>query len=200
VNFIDYPDHLPRAPLSPEAAAVWERWKEICAAHNVKIVLSKPAPLPLDLDLVLPSLSTVGTGPLTWTVTKNRPAPSDTPLCFQGETMTMTPTLMTAAEMRAYLIEKRRELEAQRAAIAAEQAAKEAERLKVWAPVQLAKMLDTLKQGTGEASTSAGDRVEMQAVVDLACSLGYDAAVEMDDREDEVFYAVVKAPALEVDS
>ena len=109
-----------------------------------------------------------------------------------------TPTLMTAAEMRAYLIEKRRELEAQRAVIAAEQAAQEAERLKVWAPVQLATMLDTIKQGTSEASTSAGDRVEMQAVVDLACSLGYEAAVEMDDREDEVFYAVVKAPALEV--
>ena len=117
----------------------------------------------------------------------------------QGEPMT-TPTLMTAAEMRAHLIEKRRELEAQRAVIAAEQAAQEAERLKVWAPVQLATMLDTIKQGTSEASTSAGDRVEMQAVVDLACSLGYDAAVEMDDREDEVFYAVVKAPALEVDS
>ena len=198
MNFIDYPDHLPRAPLSPEAAALWERWKEICAAHNVKIVLSKPAPLPLDLDLVLPSLSTVGAGPLTWFVAKNRPAPSDTPLCFQGEPMT-TPTLMTAAEMRAHLIEKRRELEAQRAVIAAEQAAQEAERLKVWAPVQLATMLDTIKQGTSEASTSAGDRVEMQAVVDLACSLGYDAAVEMDDRE-EVFYAVVKAPALEVDS
>ena len=108
-----------------------------------------------------------------------------------------TPALMTAAEMRAHLIEKRRELEAQRAVIAAEQAAQEAERLKVWAPVQLATMLDTIKQGTSEAWTSAGDRVEMQAVVDLACSLGYDAAVEMDDRE-EVFYAVVKAPALEV--
>lgn len=77
MTFIDYPDHLPRAPLSPEAAALWERWKEICAAHNVKIVLSKPAPLPLDLDLVLPSLSTVGAGPLTWFVTKNRPAAPD---------------------------------------------------------------------------------------------------------------------------
>jgi len=110
-----------------------------------------------------------------------------------------TPTLMTAAEMRAHLIEKRRELEAQRAVLAAEQAAQEAERLKVWAPVQLAKMLDTLKQGsTIEASSSAGDRVEMQAIVDLARSLGYEANMEMDDREDEVFYAVVKAPELEV--
>ena len=82
MTFIDYPDHLPRASLSPEAAALWERWKEICAAHNVKIVLSKPAPPPLDFDLVLPSLSIVGTGPLTWFVAKNRPAPSDTPFAF----------------------------------------------------------------------------------------------------------------------
>ena len=109
----------------------------------------------------------------------------------------LTPTLMTAAEMRAHLIERRRELEAQRALMEAEHAAQETERIKVWAPVQLAVMLDTLKQGTAEASTSAGDRVEMQAVVDLARSLGYEAAVEMDDREDEVFYAVVKAPELE---
>ena len=108
-----------------------------------------------------------------------------------------TPTLMTAAEMRSHLSEKRRELEAQRALMEAEHAAQETERIKVWAPVQLAVMLDTLKQGTAEASTSAGDRVEMQAVVDLARSLGYEAAVEMDDREDEVFYAVVKAPGLE---
>lgn len=79
MNFIDYPDHLPRGPLSPEAAALWERWKEICAAHNVKIMLSKPAPLPLDLDLVLPSLSTQGSGPLTWTVIKNRPTKEPSP-------------------------------------------------------------------------------------------------------------------------
>ena len=72
MTFIDYPDHLPRGPLSPEAAALWEHWKEICAAHNVKIVLSKPAPPPLDFDLVLPSLSTVGTGPLVCTVLKSR--------------------------------------------------------------------------------------------------------------------------------
>ena len=79
MTFIDYPDHLPRGPLSPEAAALWERWKEICAAHNVKIVLSKPAPLPLDFDLVLPSLSTQGSGPLTWTVIKNRPTKEPSP-------------------------------------------------------------------------------------------------------------------------
>ena len=118
----------------------------------------------------------------------------------------LTPTLMTAAEMRAHLIERRRELEAQRALMEAEHAAQETERIKVWAPVQLAVMLDTLKQGTAEASTSAGDRVEMQAVVDLARSLGYEAAVEIgrfagmagaSGREDEVFYAVVKAPGLE---
>ena len=63
---------LPRGPLSPEAAALWERWKEICAAHNVKIVLSKPAPLLLDFDLVLPSLSAASTGPIAWTVLKPR--------------------------------------------------------------------------------------------------------------------------------
>lgn len=111
-----------------------------------------------------------------------------------------TPTLMTATEMRTHLIEKRRELEAQRAVLAAEQAAQEAERLKVWAPVQLAKMLDTLKSGTRETSSSSGDCVEMEAVVDLARSLGYEANVEMDVYEDEVFYAVVKAPELEVAS
>lgn len=81
MRFIDYPDHLPQGPLSPEAAALWERWKEICAAHNVKIVLSKPAALPLGLDLDLESgvlLSRSSTGPLTWTITKNR-VPKETP-------------------------------------------------------------------------------------------------------------------------
>ena len=82
MNFIDYPDHLPRAPLSPEAAALWGRWKEICAAHNVKIVLSKPAPLPLDLDIVLPSMTTRDDCPLTWFLAKSRPAPNNTPFTF----------------------------------------------------------------------------------------------------------------------
>ena len=61
---------------------MWERWKEICAAHNVKIMLSKPAPLPLDLDFVLPSLSTQGTGQLTWFLATNRPAPNVAPFAF----------------------------------------------------------------------------------------------------------------------
>lgn len=188
MNFIDYPDHLPRAPLSPEAAALWERWKEICAAHNVKIVLSKPAPLPLDLDLVLPSLSTVGAGPLTWFVAKNRPAPSDTPLCFQGETMTMTPTLMTAAEMRVYLIEKR----------AADEVAAKARAKEVWAPTQLAKLLDNIKRGASEASVT-GDRIETEAVAELARELGYEAYLEF-DVVDDTCDAVVKAPEYEVAS
>ncbi len=190
MNFIDYPDHLPRAPLSPEAAALWEHWKEICAAHNVKIVLSKPAPLPLDLDLVLPSLSTVGAGPLTWFVAKNRPAPSDTPLCFQGETMTMTPTLMTAAEMRAHLIEKRAKDAAERAQIEAQ----EAELRKAWALEMLPSLLETLKEGIREDSRCCDSRDEAEALVDLARSLGYEADVDM---EDDTYYVVVKAPALE---
>ena len=76
MRFIDYPDHLPRGPLSPEAAAIYERLKETARRLDIKIVLYKPAPLPLDLDLALESgvlLSRSGTGPLTRTVAKNRP-------------------------------------------------------------------------------------------------------------------------------
>lgn len=77
MRFIDYPDHLPQGPLSPEAAAIFERLKETARRLDIKIVLHKPAPLPLDLDLALESgvlLSRSGTGPLTWIITKNRPA------------------------------------------------------------------------------------------------------------------------------
>ena len=73
MSFIDYPDHLPRGPLSPEAAAIFERFKEIAARLDIKIVLYKPAPpSPLDLDIVLPSLSAASTGPIAWTVLKPR--------------------------------------------------------------------------------------------------------------------------------
>ena len=68
MTFIDYPDHLPQGPLSPEAAAIFERLKETARRLDIKIVLHKPVRLPLDLDLALESgvlLSRSGTGPLT---------------------------------------------------------------------------------------------------------------------------------------
>lgn len=107
-----------------------------------------------------------------------------------------TPTLMTAAEMRAYLIEKRR-LQVEEAETFAKRAE---ERRKVWAAEQLAPMLETIMQGAHEESRVCDEKRDAAAVVDLARSLGYEANVEMDDREDEVFYAVVKAPELEVAS
>jgi uncharacterized protein (DUF169 family) len=66
----------PEALERVEAAAIYERLKEMALRLDIKIVLYKPAPLPLDLDLALESgvlLSRSGTGPLTWTVAKNRP-------------------------------------------------------------------------------------------------------------------------------
>lgn len=83
MTFIDYPDHLPRGPLSPEAAAVYERLKEMAQRLDIKIGLYKPAPLPLDLDLVLHRPSR-GQGPLVLTVDKSRPAAPDALLDFSG--------------------------------------------------------------------------------------------------------------------
>jgi hypothetical protein len=94
-----------------------------------------------------------------------------------------TPTLMTAAEMRAHLGKKQRE---------------EAEHRKVKAAEQLALMLKTLMAGAEEVSHKC-DESDAVAIVDLACSLGYEANIDFNDEEDG-FYAVVKAPALEVAS
>lgn len=106
-----------------------------------------------------------------------------------------TPTLMTAAEMRAHLIEKR----AKDAAEIAQIEAQEAERRKVWAAEQLAPMLETIMQGAHEESRVCDEKRDAAAIVDLACSLGYEASIDFNDEEDG-FYAVVKAPELEVAS
>jgi len=106
-----------------------------------------------------------------------------------------TPTLMTAAEMRAYLIEKRR-LQVEEAEMFAKRAE---ERRKVWAAEQLAPMLETIMQGAHEESRVCDEKRDAAAIVDLACSLGYEASIDFNDEEDG-FYAVVKAPALEVAS
>lgn len=106
-----------------------------------------------------------------------------------------TPTLMTAAEMRAYLIEKRR-LQAEESERFAK---REEERRKVWAAEQLAPMLETLMVGAHEESHECDEKRDAAAIVDLACSLGYEASIDFNDEEDG-FYAVVKAPDLEVAS
>ena len=102
-----------------------------------------------------------------------------------------TPTLMTAAEMRAHLIEKRAKDAAERAQIEAQ----EAELRKAWALEMLPPLLETLKEGIREDSRCCDSRDEAEALVDLARSLGYEADVDM---EDDTYYAVVKAPELEV--
>lgn len=94
--------------------------------------------------------------------------------------------LMTAAELREFLLAKR-EREVVEAKKAAEQ---EAERVKVWATEQLPDMLEVLKQGTRETSMQ-GSGDECAALVDLAQELGYWA---YRDFEDDDYYAVVKLP------
>lgn len=105
------------------------------------------------------------------------------------------PTLMTAAEMRAYLIERHRELEAARIREAHEHAAREAGRLKAWAPSALARLLETLKRGTHEDSQLCDGRPEADAIVSLARSLGYPARVDIDPESGD-YYAIVMPPEL----
>lgn len=106
--------------------------------------------------------------------------------------MTMTPTLMTAADMRTFLIEKR-------AADERMAQAKETERLKRWSNSVVATMLETIMKGHREDSKRCNTHADAQAIVDLARSLGYAATVDAHDDEDS-YYAVVKTPELEVTS
>ena len=101
-----------------------------------------------------------------------------------------TPTLMTAAEMRAHLIEKR----TKNAAEAAQIAEQEAERLRLWASEMLPPMLEALMEGVREDTRCCDSHDEAEAIVSLARGLGYWAEV---DCEDDSYYAVVKAPELE---
>ena len=109
--------------------------------------------------------------------------------------MTMTPTLMTAADMRTFLIEKR-------AADERMAQAKETERLKRWSNSVVATMLETIMKGHREDSKRCNSHADALAIVNLAQSLGYEAEVSVpsDDPDDDSFYAVVKAPELEVAS
>ena len=103
-----------------------------------------------------------------------------------------TPTLMTAADMRTFLIEKRASDERMAQA-------KEAERLKRWSTSVVATMLETIMKGHREDSKRCNTHADAQVVVDLARSLGYAAEVNAHDDEDS-YYAVVHAPVLEVAS
>ena len=99
-----------------------------------------------------------------------------------------TPTLMTAAEMRVHLIEKLANDERMAQA-------KEAERLKRWSHSVVATMLEGFMTGRRVDNKRCNTHADAQAVADLARSLGYTAEV---NESDDSWYAVVKAPELEV--
>jgi hypothetical protein len=101
----------------------------------------------------------------------------------------MTTPLMTAAEMRTYLIEKR----AADLADAKQAAEKKAERVKVWAQETLGAHLELLRQGD-HSTYERCEEHEAAALIELATSLGYAAAR---DDDDEGVCVVVMAPALE---
>jgi len=102
-----------------------------------------------------------------------------------------TPTLMTAAEMRAHLNEKRTKSAVEATQIAEQEAA----RLNMWAAEQLAKMLGQLYEGALEDYHNCDTSEGADAIAGLAHSLGYASRV---DLEDDTYYVVIKAPELGV--
>lgn len=78
MRFIDYPDHLPRGPLTPEAAAIYERLKEMALRLDIKIEVPKRTHSGEAIDFPITLHRAPVDGPLVLTVLKHRP-PKETP-------------------------------------------------------------------------------------------------------------------------